>query len=85
MHSCCCPAVPAADLCLATACQSDLRLAKEKAKRKQAIILRQEEEVAAKEQALAQLQRDSAATKQEMEGLQVGRCRWGLRWLEAQS
>jgi spindle assembly abnormal protein 6 len=61
-HTTCPPAAP----------QSDLRLAKEKAKRKQAIILRQEEELAGREQALAAAQREQSAARQESEALQVG-------------
>lgn len=39
--------------------QSDLRLARDKLKRKQAILVRQEEEVAAKEGSLAAAQREA--------------------------
>jgi hypothetical protein len=41
--------------------QTDLRLLKEKCKRKQAILVRQEEELGAREAALAAAQRDAAA------------------------
>lgn len=49
--------------------QTDLRLLKEKVKRKQAILVRQEEEVAAKEAALAAAQRDIAAAQAGAETL----------------
>jgi septal ring factor EnvC (AmiA/AmiB activator) len=41
--------------------QTDLRLLKEKCKRKQAILVRQEEELGARDTALAAAQRDAAA------------------------
>jgi spindle assembly abnormal protein 6 len=41
--------------------QTDLRVAKEKAKRKQAILVRQEEELGAREAAAASAARDAAA------------------------
>lgn len=49
--------------------QNDLRLAKEKTKRKAAIILRQEEELQEREQSLANATRDVGVLGQQAESL----------------
>lgn len=47
--------------------QTDLRLAKEKTKRKAAIVMRQEEEMQQRDQALGSARRDLAALTQQLE------------------
>lgn len=54
--------------------QSDLRLTKEKAKRKQAIIVRQEEEVGARDAALAAAQRELEGARHALEGARAQVC-----------
>ena len=50
--------------------QNDLRMSKEKARRKQAIIQRQEEELAAREGSLDSMRKDTASSSRQMEHLQ---------------
>lgn len=54
----------------ATSVQNDLRMAKEKARRKQAIIGRQEEELAARESSLDGMQKEQASSSRQVEHLQ---------------
>lgn len=50
--------------------QNDLRMAKEKARRKQAIIGRQEEELAARDSSLDAMQKEQASSSRQVEHLQ---------------
>ena len=50
--------------------QNDLRMAKEKARRKQAIIGRQEEELAAREASLDSMRKDQASSSRQTDHLQ---------------
>ena len=50
--------------------QNDLRMSKEKARRKQAIIQRQEEELAAREGSLDSMRKDQATSSRQLEHLQ---------------
>ena len=50
--------------------QNDLRMAKEKARRKQAIIARQEEELAAREGSLDSMRKELASSTRQAEHLQ---------------
>ena len=50
--------------------QNDLRMAKEKARRKQAIIGRQEEELAAREGTLDSMQKEQASSSRQVDHLQ---------------
>ena len=50
--------------------QNDLRMAKEKARRKQAIIGRQEEELAARDSSLDGMQKEQASSSRQVEHLQ---------------
>lgn len=53
-----------------TPLQNDLRMAKEKARRKQAIIGRQEEELAARDSTLDAMQKEQASSSRQVEHLQ---------------
>ncbi len=62
--------------------QSDLRLAKEKSKRKQAILVRQEEELGAREQALAAIRQELAQAQQQLDAAKAevrAAAAWGAR------
>jgi spindle assembly abnormal protein 6 len=61
-------------LCLLLHVQNDLKLLKEKAKRKQAIIVRQEEELQAREQVLASDEREMRALSQALEAAKMEVC-----------
>lgn len=50
--------------------QNDLRMAKEKARRKQAIIGRQEEELAAREGSLDSMRKEQASSSRQTDNLQ---------------
>ena len=50
--------------------QNDLRMAKEKARRKQVIIGRQEEELAAREASLDSMRKDQASSSRQTDHLQ---------------
>ncbi len=50
--------------------QNDLRMAKEKARRKQAIIGRQEEELAAREGSLDSMRKEQASSSRQVDHLQ---------------
>ena len=50
--------------------QNDLRMAKEKARRKQAIIGRQEEELAAREASLDSMRKEQAGSSRQVDHLQ---------------
>ena len=50
--------------------QNDLRMAKEKARRKQAIISRQEEELGVREGTLDNIRKEQASSSRQMEHLQ---------------
>lgn len=52
------------------ALQNDLRMSKEKARRKQAIIHRQEEELAARDGSLDSMRKDQATNTRQTEHLQ---------------
>ena len=54
----------------ATWVQNDLRMAKEKARRKQAIIGRQEEELAAREGSLDSMRKEQASSSRQVDHLQ---------------
>lgn len=50
--------------------QNDLRMSKEKARRKQAIIQRQEEELVAREGSLDSMRKDQASSSRQAEHMQ---------------